>query len=628
MNHQARSAWRLPGLTAVVILSACLSACAVLQGGETPASSSEAPAAAAAPGAAASAPEAGIAYRLSIEAPDELKKMLQTYLDLARFQNAPQTGGITNAELVRLTNASPSQARQLLETEGYFNAVVTVSRSDPPDDTPLIEMQVEPGPHILVSEWELKLQGDLQDRADAGDGAALALIAKLSETWALQDGKPFSQSAWRGAKNAALALLRTEGYATVELVDSMARVDVRSNSVALAMQIESGPLFHLGELRIEGVNHYGEVSIRNLAQFQPGMPYSEKRLLDYQERLNKIGLYDSASVEIDPSRSAAAATPVTVRVREKKLQEAVAGVGYSDSTEERFTLEHVHHRPFGLPLQSRNKLNLGRKERLWEGDLMGDPNEDLYRRLLAGGISRVDTDTDSTFSWHARAGRSLTTERIERLIYGEYVYATVTNVTGDSTSRAVSANYNWTWRQLDSVLLPTRGLTTIIQLAGGYALSNDRDNGPFTRLYTRNTLYWPLGYSWHSQVRLEFAEVFTKDSVGIPDTLLFRAGGDDSVRGYGYRDLGPKIKDVNGNEVLVSGRKMVTTSLEIARPISEKQPSIWWAAFIDAGNAADQWSDFDPALGYGLGIRWRSPVGPLRIDVAYGQQVHKARLHF
>ncbi|HET7795466.1 MAG TPA: BamA/TamA family outer membrane protein, partial [Rhizobacter sp.] len=287
-------------------------------------------------------------------------------------------------------------------------------------------------------------------------------------------------------------------------------------------------------------------------------------------------------------------------------------------------------------VQARNKLNIGRKERSWEGDLTGDPNENLYRRLLAGGISWVDTDDNqSTFSWHARAGRSLTTERIDRMIYGEYLYTTLTTyATRDANgneiprreqnNRAVSGNYNWTWRQLDSVILPTKGLTTIIQLAGGYAISNEKDNGPFSRLYTRNTLYWPLGKSWYSQMRLEFAEVFAKESVGIPDTLLFRAGGDDSVRGYGYRDL----HTISIDGVPAGGSKLVTTSLEIARPVSEKYSSIWWAAFVDAGNVANQWSEFNFALGYGVGMRWRSPVGPLRIDVAYGQQVKKARLHF
>jgi translocation and assembly module TamA len=70
-----------------------------------------------------------------------------------------------------------------------------------------------------------------------------------------------------------------------------------------------------------------------------------------------------------------------------------------------------------------------------------------------------------------------------------------------------------------------------------------------------------------------------------------------------------------------------TGSAEIARPISAKRPAFWWAAFIDAGQAADRWSDLHPAVGYGVGLRWRSPVGPLRIDLAYGQEVHKTRVH-
>ena len=113
-----------------------------------------------------------------------------------------------------------------------------------------------------------------------------------------------------------------------------------------------------------------------------------------------------------------------------------------------------------------------------------------------------------------------------------------------------------------------------------------------------------------------------KSAVGIPDTLLFRAGGDDSVRGYGYRTLGPEIRGIT-----VGGRTLLTGSVEVARPISPKYPAYWWAAFIDAGNAADRWTDMKPAVGYGVGLRWRSPVGPLRVDVAYGQQVKQVRVH-
>src|SRR5690606_3960366 len=135
------------------------------------------------------------------------------------------------------------------------------------------------------------------------------------------------------------------------------------------------------------------------------------------------------------------------------------------------------------------------------------------------------------------------------------------------------------------------------------------DSGPFTRAWGRYTWYRPVG-SWYLTARAEAGQVFARESVGLPDTLLFRAGGDESVRGYAYRTLGPQV-----NGVVTSGRVIATGSLEIARPISPRRPAFWWASFVDVGNAAAKWKDLDPAVGVGVGLRWRSPVGPLRIDL-------------
>ena len=633
-DRARRTARHAASLLAVL----CLLGCGTLQPEEPLPPTTPAPAAASAPASAASAPST-VSYRVEVQAPDELRQLLLTHLDLARFQNAPQTDGITNAELIRLAAASPAQARTLLETEGYFSPQVTVKRDDPPDQTPLITLSVAPGPRTTITTWELNAGGDLKKHIDAGDPAAQALLARLRGRWPLKEGKPFSQPEWNSAKNSTLALLRADGYPTANWSpNTLAHIDAKTHEANLALEIDSGPLFLLGELRIEGLKRYSEAGIRNVADFTPGTPYSEKRLFDYQERLGKLGLFNSVSVEIDPDPAQAAAVPVLVRVTEQSLQQAVAGVGFSDNTRERVTLEHRHLRPFGFDLQMHNKFEIGRKLRSWEGELLTDPGEAQYRRLLAGGVTRLDTADDVTFSWKVRAGRTLYTERIERLIFLELLNATIRykkaleteeGPKDEFTSRALSMNYNWIWRDVDDIILPTRGLTSVIQLAGGFARSDDPGSGPFSRLYTRNTLYWPLGNSWFTQTRLEFGEVFAKENVGIPDTLLFRAGGDDSVRGYGYRDLGPrKINAQTGESVLTSGRKLLTGSIEIAHAFSAKRPSLWWAAFLDAGNAVAQWSDYKPALGYGLGLRWRSPVGPLRIDWAYGRDLHKGRLHF
>lgn len=268
------------------------------------------------------------------------------------------------------------------------------------------------------------MTGELKTRIDAGDKDALELIERLRKRWPLDEGKPFSQSAWNSAKNGTLAQLRAEGYAAAKAGETTAHVDAKTNEATLAVELQSGPLFILGDLHIEGLNRYNEDGIRHVADFGPGTPYSEKRLYDYQERLLKLNLFNSVAVSIEPDEANAKAVPVMVRVTEQALQQAVAGVGFSDNTRERVTLEHRHLRPFGWQVQMRNKFELGRTQRTWEGELLTDPGDAQYRKLLAGGVSRLDTDADTTFSWKARAGRTLYTERIERLIFAELLKPT------------------------------------------------------------------------------------------------------------------------------------------------------------------------------------------------------------
>ncbi len=107
---------------------------------------------------------------------------------------------------------------------------------------------------------------------------------------------------------------------------------------------------------------------------------------------------------------------------------------------------------------------------------------------------------------------------------------------------------------------------------------------------------------------------------GIPSSFLFRTGGDTTVRGYAFQSLG-----VQQGEAIVGGRYLAVASVEITRWIGEN----WGlAAFVDAGNATDSLHDFHLAPGYGIGGRLRTPIGPFRVDVAYGQDVKSIRVHF
>jgi translocation and assembly module TamA len=593
---------------------------------------------AAMPSAAASAVSAPARFALEVNADSELRSLLLTHLDLARYQHSSDEQGLSTLELDRLAAAAPAQARALLETEGYFNAAVTLSREGRPsaEDSsealaPLsprnaesIKIKVEPGPRSQITKIGFEWTGAVSSAAGADQATAAALQQRLTSNWPLREGDAFTQAAWSAAKSDALTLAHAQGYPLAHWEQTAARVDADANQVELALRLDSGPLFHLGEVKIEGLQAQSASTITRLAGFKPGQAYSEKALLDYQERLQKTLLFDSVSVEMQTEGTAPEAAPVWVRVKEGPLQDATTGIGYHANTGQRVTLEHIHRQPFGLPMRSQLKLDLGRELRSAQLDLSSYPQEDMQRNLASLKIEKDLSSEPITTSLTGRIGRLRETAEMERLYFLELLRSREER-SGESivTAGAASLNTQWTLRKVDSVLLPTQGYTALLLLGAGRADSSAAQNGLFGRAQLKLASYHTLARHWYVSARSEVSQVLASNRVGIPDALLFRAGGDDSVRGYAYRSLSPIVDGDN-----VGGRVLWTGSLELARPLNLAMPNLWAATFVDAGQAAGSWRALQPSLGYGVGLRWRSPVGPLKLDVARGVDVHRWRLHF
>lgn len=573
---------------------------------------------------AAVAPEASAASadgtRLEIDAPAALRALLQRNLDLAKLSALGAQVNLDETEWVRLVAAAPAQARELLQTEGYFAAEVRVRRDPGPPQ--VVHVSVTPGPQVRVHEVTLAVQGALRERTDAGDEDAREQIQALHAWWPLPPGGTFRNADWSAAKAAALARLRAAGYASASIASSAAQVQVDNQQVLLSLTLDSGPLFLAGPLRIDGLVEHDEAVVRNLAGFDAGAALTEALLFDYQDRLRKSGLFDTTVVTFDNDPAVAASSPVHVQVHELPLQSLTVGVGISANTGPRTTLEHTHRRVFGHGATMHNKIEWGRDRQAWEGEISTHPGEKFYRNLLGGQVERLQTNIDQVLSQRLRLGRTQDTQRIERLYFVGLDRSVQTTFSARNEARALSVQYHGVWRDLDSVILPTRGISISGQGGVGWATSNYADSGAFTRAYGRITGYLPLGVSWYSSARLEAGQIFKRDAVALPDALAFRAGGDESVRGYDYRTLAPT--DASG--AIKGGNVLATASVELARPFAS-YPSLWGAVFVDAGRAADSWNGFKPALGYGVGLRWRSPVGPLRIDLAYGEELHRVRLH-
>ncbi len=566
-----------------------------------------------------------LGVKIEIDAPGDLKALLERHLDLVRLGRVARED-VDDTEWARLIDSSPAQVRELLQTEGFFSPTVTVSRtpgrgSNEPD---LVKLSVAPGVRARIARVTIEAEGELDTGATTGEAHAAQTLAQLRRNWVLPVGSDFRNPAWNAAKSAALGKLRAAGYANATWSGTGADVDVAKNEVRLFLVVDSGPLYRLGSFQIEGLSAQDTDTVRNLAFTKRGAPITESLLLDFQERLQKSGLFETVSVTLDADPTKAAAADLNVRLREAPLQVYTFAVGVSANTGPRASVEHLYRRVFGLPASSKVKIEVGQLRQAWDAELSGRVDEGLYRNLIGGAVERLVSDSDIVLSQQMRLGRAQDTQRIERLFYAGFDRSQREIIGGaKSTAVAWSGNFHGGWRDLDSVVLPTQGETLSIQVGAGRSSGTNADAGLFARTYGRLTVYRTFGRAWYAQARLELGQVYLGRNMVVPEALKWRAGGDESVRGYSYRSLGPVVDGAVG-----SGISLFTGSVELARPFLDSMPSLWGAVFFDAGNAADSFGNLKPVYGTGVGVRWRSPVGPLRLDWAYGSETHKGRVHF
>ena len=555
---------------------------------------------------------AAAAYSVSFEGPTALCALAEQHSDLARFQSQED---VSANELARLISEAPAQLGKLFATEGYFNPVIRVQRvASVAGAAPQLRVVIESGPQTQIEAVELTPAGAITQVVDETGGNRIERVAQL---WALSKGAPFKQGSWSDAKNTLITSLWVDRYPAARIVNSQATIDADANLARLKVDYDSGPLFLYGETQVSGLAKLPRSVVDNLSSLQRGQPYVQKQMLDFQDRLLGSGLFDSATVQIEPDPALAEAVPVQIRLRERAMQTLVLGLGYSTLSGPRATIEHSLLRVFDFDWQVKSTAKLGRDDRSFYTEFLSYPQPNFYRNLFAASISRLEAGGMVINQEQLRVGRRYDADRITRLYYVAAI-RDKTDTVEPLSGNAFLYNYEWRYLSVDSPVFPTRGFAVTAQGGGGVRFGEVNSGQPFLRATGRFNLYQPLGGLWLSQLRFEVGQVVANKPDGIPQTLLFRAGGIESVRGYGRQSLG-----VDGPGYAAGGRFLMTGSAEISREIF---PTWYGAVFVDAGDASRQVSDWSAKFGYGVGVRWRSPVGPLKADISYGQQVKKLRL--
>lgn len=572
----------------------------------------------------ASAAQAGMPLRLEILAPAPLDAFLLRHAELQRYSELADLG---RAELERLLLTAPADLRQLLATQGYFSPRVDVRLVENAGAPRTVRITVDPGPLAHVAGWRIVLNGPAQDDPVAADQRA-ALLAG----WTLGEGRVFTQQDWDGAKQAALRQLTRHRYPQARITHSLADIDPERHEVLLRLELDSGPPYRFGELRIEGSDRYEPATIERLLRLAgvvPGEDYDEGLLQSAQQRLLEQGDYESVFVRIDTDADPGAA-PVEVSVREAKQQKLVLGIGASTDNGGRLSVEHLHHRVPGLDWRATSKLQLERDTRTLGAALDSPVDPQGWHWNLGAQLQRQDDGSSTTTSEQLKAGRAQGARRLERQFYLQYDRAQVHDralaVQADAAS-SVSAHYGWTRRDFDDLANPTRGQGLALELGAGLTLSQTPQ--PYLSSRLRWQAYRPAFEAsdrpsrW--SLRLEGGAVWSPDDGAVPATQRFLAGGEGSVRGYGLRDIGVPRSDGSVDP----GRLLALASVEWQRPLwLDGRRSDWETAlFLDAGAVADRSQDLSPKVGVGAGLRYRSPVGPLQLDLAYGLERRAFRLH-
>jgi len=559
-------------------------------------------------GAASSTPS--LTYAVTVEAPSPLKETLLREVGLARWQGYSE---MTDDLLARLAREAIEETRGFAAAEGFFSAAIDV-KIDRKTTPVAVTLVVDPGVPTRIASVRITVTGP----ASVDSPLGTETIARITKEWALPEGAQFKQEAWTLAKERAINTLTGSPYAAARIAKSEALIDPEHASADLTVELASGPAFGFGQFEITGLSKYPPSLVRNYSTIVPGTPYSDVVLNQYVRRLNASGYFASVQAKIDPETSHPENATVNIAVIEARPKRFEGGIGYSTDVQFRASASYrdVNFDGHGMQLLAEARL----ETRIQSGSLKFQlpPNESGWIATYGGGAERTDIESLVTRTavigtrWHSIE------ERNERAISATY-YLDSQQPEGlpKETAKALYAEYEWHWRRVDDLIAPTKGYTLSLFAGGGIPGVSTRS---FGRLRARYAWWLPLDKDNDLNFRAEGGAVLAGSRNGIPSKLLFRTGGSTTVRGYDFESLG-----VREGDAIVPGRYYGVANVDLIHWIN----AFWGvAAFIDAGNAVDSLSNPHLALGYGIGGRVRTPLGPFRLDIAYGQDVQKVRIQF
>lgn len=525
--------------------------------------------------------------------------------------------GRSAGSLRRYASTAEAQVEEALRALGYYSPVIqweVIEETGDDDTLARLVLTVRPGEPVIVRSRKVSIEGPANQDPDFVG----TLPGKPAEGDVLNHGQ--YSTLRQTIQNRATRL----GYFDGEFTSRRLEVDPEQRTADITLVFRSGMRYRLGEVSFKEGHGFEEQLLEQFVRFEPGEIYHADKVARLSSDLSNSGYFSGVDINASPGNAEEGVIPVTVALTTRPPRSVAAGVGFSTDVGPRFSGNWREHwiNPMGHRRGAQTELSVPRQNvGAWYELPLDPPMTDSIR--LSAGYQREDIeDVESELltlgqQWkHQLDDGWLQVASIrwegERFRIGN---------DDPEQSSLLLPGLGYSKLHADSPLDPSRGYRIQFDVTGSHrAVISDVDilhaNVLVKGLYT-------LADNHRFLSRFQFGGVATNRFSDVPPSLRFFAGGDQTVRGYGYETLSPR----NSEDVAVGGRFLMVGSVEYQYQFAEN-----WrvAAFVDEGNAMDDLSD-PLATGAGLGIRWISPVGPLRLDVAKGLDPEfggEWRIHF
>ncbi|MGB4246085.1 MAG: autotransporter assembly complex family protein [Pseudohongiellaceae bacterium] len=455
-------------------------------------------------------------------------------------------------------------------------------------------------------------------------------FAELLRDTPITEGGQLIHSEYESLKASLSAIAVENGYFAARFNRSELAVDLQRNVADVTIDFDPGERYRFGAIRINPLEELSDRFISRFLPFEEGSPYSTEMLIALRQSLNDSQYFSQVAVtpQLTATQTASATTvrevPVDIELTARPRRSWTVGMGVTTDIGPRLTLayedRYINRR--GHRLSSDVGISPLRQEpNLSYVIPLRDPATESLS--ISTGYIGEQTDTFDTDTY--KVGLSYRSTVDAWILGDDWLQNIFVNFQRENSklndireqSNLTISGINWAKTQADDPIFPTRGWRLFTQVSGASnAFLSDMS---FLQLYASGKVVQAIGPG-RVLVRMEAATTIVDGVEELPVSIRFFTGGDQSVRGYQYRSLGA----LNELGEVIGGKHLLTGSAEYDFDV---RPGWKGAVFVDAGNSFADFADFELYRSAGLGIRWMSPIGPIRADVAKGLDDGSFRLH-